>query len=129
MISRDYLLRQIQQAIQVLAQVLLQKQDGDPAGAYAALAEGIEAVTGVTLERLRQRPLADILDAASDEGTFSPEKAAALAQLLAEDDAPASRVRARWLYEAVLASGGPVPLDIRERIAALPAHEPGTRGA
>ena len=120
MIERDFLMRQIQQAIQALAQVLLQKQDGDPAGAYASLAEGIDAVTGVPLDRLRQRPLAGVMEAASDDGAFSPEKALVLAQLLAEDDAPASRVRARWLYEALLGAGGAVPLDIRARIAALP---------
>ncbi len=123
MIERDFLMRQIQQAIQVLAQVLLQKQDGDPAGAYGTLAEGIDAITGVSLERLRQRPLAGVLEAASDEGTFSPDKALIVAQLLAEDEDRASRVRARWLYEALLASGDVVPLDIRERIAALPTGD------
>ena len=121
MIERDFLMRQIQQAIQVLAQVLLQKQDGDPAGAYASLAEGVDAITGVSLERLRQRKRAEVLDAASDDGTFSPDKALVVAQLLAEDDDHASHVRARWLYEALLGAGGAVPLDIRERIAALPA--------
>lgn len=122
MIERDFLMRQIQQAIQVLAQVLLQKQDGDPAGAYASLAEGVDALTGMSLERLRQRPLAGVIEAASDEGEFVAEKAIVVAQLLAEDDDPASRVRARWLYEAVLASGEVVPLDIHARIAALPTE-------
>ncbi|MEL6615618.1 MAG: hypothetical protein AAFQ43_07760 [Bacteroidota bacterium] len=123
MIERDFLMRQLQQAIQVLAQVLLQKENGDPEGAYATLADGVGALSGTSLDQLRQRPLAGVLEAAGNEGTFSAEKAIALAELLAEDDVHESRVRARWLYEAVLESGELVPLDIHARIAALPEVE------
>ena len=77
-------------------------------------------MTGLSLDRLWRQSRAEILALATDGDTFSPEKAVALAELLCEDDHHASGVRARWLYEAALAAGGPVPLDVHDRIAALP---------
>lgn len=119
MIERDFLLRQIQQAIQVLAQVLLQKRDGTPEW-RASLADGIRLVTGADPSRLAALSHEEVLGLARDEEAFSPEKAVALADLFREADERALRVRARWLYEAAYEAGGPVPHDVLERIAALP---------
>ena len=121
MIERDFLLRQIQQAIQVLAQVLLQKRDGTPE-AQSALAEGLQLVTGMDAIRLAALSREATLDLATDEGVFSPEMAVSVADLLRESDEPALRARARWLYEAALEAGGPVPHDVMDRIEALPAE-------
>ena len=56
----------------------------------------------------------------SEDGVISAEKAVALADVLREDAEAAGRVRARWLYEAALAVGGPVPFDVQARLEALP---------
>lgn len=124
MIQRDFLLRQIQQAIQVLAQVLLQKRDGTPE-AQATLAEALRQVAGADPAGLAALSREATRDLATDEGTFSPDLAVALADLLREAEdptphAPALHVRARWLYEDALEAGGPVPYDVMDRIAALP---------
>ncbi|MEM1057369.1 MAG: hypothetical protein AAGI52_17770 [Bacteroidota bacterium] len=130
MIERDFLLRQIQQAIQVLAQVLLQKRDGTPEW-RAALADGIRQVTGTDPARLAALSREETLDLATDDGEIEPEKAVALADLFQEAEERALRVRARWLYQAALKAGGPVPHDVLDRIAALPdegADDEGTNG-
>lgn len=119
MIERDFLLRQIQQAIQVLAQVLLQKRDGTPE-AQITLAEGLRLITGADPARLAALSREETLGLAMDEGEFSPEKAAALADLFREAEGRPLQVRARWLYQAALEAGGPVPHDVLDRIAALP---------
>ena len=121
MIERDFLLRQIQQAIQALAAVLLSKRNGTPE-AQVALAEGLQMVTGMDAARLARLSREATLELARDEGAFSPEMAVAVADLLRESGDDALRARARWLYEAVLAAGEVAPLDIHERIAALPAE-------
>ena len=118
-IERDFLLRQIQQAVQVLAQVLLQKRDGTPEW-QVTLAEGIAATAGTDPSRLAALGPEATLTLAHDDGTFSTEKALVLADLLRESDEQALRVRARWLYQAALDAGGTLPLDILDRIAALP---------
>jgi hypothetical protein len=120
-ITRDFILRQIQQLAQVLAVVLVRKRTEDEAGAQATLAEGLEAATGVSLEKLRTMDRDALLALCEREGVFSAEWAVALADLLAEDEVPASWERAAWLYEAALAAGGPVPFDVDARIAALRA--------
>jgi len=123
-IQRDFLLRQIQQAIQMLAQVLLQKRDGTPE-AQATLADALRQLAGADPAGLAALSREATCDLAADEGAFSPGLAVALADLLreAEDPTPhahALRVRARWLYEDALEAGGPVPYDVMDRIAALP---------
>jgi hypothetical protein len=121
MITRDFILRQIQQLAQVLAVVLLRRRTEDEAGAQAALAEGLEAATGVPLGALRQVDRPALLALCVRDGAFSAEWAAALADLLAEDGTAAGRERAAWLYEAARAAGGPVPFDVAARDAALRA--------
>jgi hypothetical protein len=120
-ITRDYLLRQVQQLVQVLAAVLLHKRDRELDAARAALAEGVEAATGLPLATLRTLPRADLLDRCTHGGALAVEYAVALAELLAEDDDPGAWRRAAWLYEAARAAGGPVPFDVDTRIALLRA--------
>lgn len=120
MIERDFVLRQVAQLVQALAAVVAGKRGGDAAGAQAALADGLRQSTGLDLGALRAMSRAEVEALVTEDGLVSAEKAVALADLLREDADPAGRARARWLYETALAAGGPVPIDVQDRIAALP---------
>lgn len=119
MIERDFVLRQVQQLVQVLAQVLLHKRDQQDDRAQTTLAQGIEGVLGLSLDGVRGLSREDLLAACAAEGQLSGDKAVAVADLLREDEAASGRVRALWLYEAALASGEAVPFDVYERMEAL----------
>lgn len=121
MFSRDYLLRQIQQLTQALAVVLVHKKAGRPDEAQAALDEALVAATGSEPAALHQLDQPALLALCSAGGTFLPDQAVALADLLYEDTSAAGHERALWLYDAVLDAGGAVPLDIHERRATLRA--------
>ena len=119
MITRDFLLRELQRFVQVLAVVLFHKQKRDPHAAQDALAEGFQTVTGLALDALHTMDRTAVLELATYEGTFSAERAVALADLLAEDEHAPGRERAVWLYQASFDAGGPVPFNVAERITSL----------
>ena len=121
MITRDHLLRQIEQLVQVLAVVLFHKRAGQSEAARQALEAGIKLATETDLAALRRLERGALLALCEHGGVFSSEHALALADLLREDAAAASRERARWLYEAVRDAGELAPLDLDERIADLGA--------
>ncbi|PAP79137.1 hypothetical protein B1759_12325 [Rubrivirga sp. SAORIC476] len=120
MIERDFLLRQVHQLAQVLAAVIGRRGEGDHVEAEEALAEGLQSTLGVRLDRLRAMSRPEVTALVSEDGAVSAEKAVALADVLSEDAEAEGRVRARWLYEAALAVGGPVPFDVQARLDALP---------
>ncbi len=124
MFSRDFILRQVQQLTQALAVVLFHKKADQPDEAQAALDEALAASTDLDPEALRRLDRPALLALCSSGGTFLPDHAAALADLLYEDATAAGRERALWLYDAVLDAGGAVPLDIHDRLAALRASLP-----
>ena len=119
MITRDFILRQVQQLIQVLAAVVLHKRDRNMEAAREALAEGVEQATGAPLADLRTMDQADVVALCTTDGAFAVEYAVALAEVLAEDEDPAAWRRAAWLYIAASEAGGPVPFDVDTRIMLL----------
>ncbi len=119
MISRDHLVRQIQQLSQVLAVALFHKRAGQVEEAAEALAHGLEQATGLPLADLHRLGPDETLALCRDGEAFSSEHALALADLLREDASAAGRKRALWLYQAVRDAGDLAPLDLPERIAAL----------
>lgn len=121
MISRDFILRQVHQLVQALAQVLLHRRAGQHDEAEVALEAVLGEVFGLSAEQLRALDRPQLLARCTPDGIFSSELAVALADLLREDRAMAGRERALWLYEAALASGGAVPFDVHDRIEALRA--------
>lgn len=121
MITRDFLLRELQQFIQILAVVLFHKKQHAPEAAQDALAEGVRTITSLPLETLRAMDRDAVRDLAAYDGLFEAERAVALADLLAEDAHPDGRLRAAWLYEMAVEAGGPYPFDVHERITALRA--------
>lgn len=125
MISRDFIIRQVEQLTQILAVVLFHKRAGQHDEAQATLDVGLAAATGLGPEALHRLDRPGVLELCSTGGTFHPDKAVALADLLYEDPSAAGRERALWLYDAALETGGAVPLDIHERITSLRAATPG----
>ena len=125
MITRDFLLRQIHQLAQALAQVLFRKQAGQYEEAQDLLGQTLRDVTGLDPEGFRQLPREALLALCTAGQTFSNDKALALADLLREDETPEGRQRSLWLYEEVLQRGDTVPFDVHERLAALRASLPG----
>ena len=119
MITRDFLLREIETVVQVLGVVLGLRRDGHAAEAEARIAAAIAEASGVTdvsaLDRDQTVALADHL------GAFHPLKAVALADLLRESDRPGAGQQALWLYRAAMDSGEAVPFDLAARIASLPS--------
>lgn len=121
MISRDFILRQVEQLTQALAVVLFHKRAGRHDEAQAALDEALASVTELEPEALRQLDRTALLAQCSAGDALVPDKAIAVADLLYEDETAEGHQRALWLYDAVLEAGGAVPLDIHERLASLRA--------
>lgn len=119
MITRDFILRQIHQMVQALAQVLFHRQAGQRMEAQETLEQSLEEVTGLDLARLRALDREELLALCGPGPDFSAEKAAAMADLFFEDEDPAGRERALWLYEAALDAEATLPMDIYDRLAVL----------
>jgi hypothetical protein len=119
MIERDFVLRQIHQLVQALARVLGQKRAGEFDALAQSIDETLAAVFGVRSDDVRGRSREEVRRLCDSGGEFSPELAIALADLLRHDASRSGRIRALWLYEEALASGGAVPMDIYDRISAL----------
>ncbi|MEM8559698.1 MAG: hypothetical protein AAGG50_17900 [Bacteroidota bacterium] len=119
MFQQDFIVRQVQQLAQVLAQVLFHKRAGEEVEAQDALANGLVAALDLELTTLRTLDRDDLMARFAPAGALSVDTAVALAEVLQEDTEQAGRRRALWLYEAALASGAPVPFGIRERISVL----------
>lgn len=119
MFSKDYLVRQLQQFLQALAMVLLNKRQGQFAMAQSIIHNTMMDVLGLSLDQVRHLDRDALMGLVSTEGALRPDVAIAAADLLAEDERPEGRLRAAWLYEAVLQAGGAVPHDVHERIAHL----------
>ena len=121
MFQQDFILRQIQQLAQVLAQVLVQKRLDEPDEAQEVLAQGLEAATGLTLDALREASREQIAALCGPGEALAGDVVMAVADLLREDASAAGRRRALWLYEAALDVGAAVPFDVHDRMAALRA--------
>lgn len=126
MITRDYLLRQIQQMVQVLARVFSLKSNQQHEEAVEVIDQAFRDIPG--LEDLFRPDLSrdELLDLCRTEDGFYANKAAALADLLSEkasllDHKEERKIhfqRSLWLYEAALSQEDvAVRLDIYEHIA------------
>lgn len=121
MFSKDYLVRQLQQFVQALAMVVMNKQQGQRDFAQNLIHNTMMDIMGVSLDDIRTLDDDAIRGLVSTDGVLQQDLAIAAADLLAEDESPDGRLRAAWLYEAVLKSGGMVPHDVHQRIADLKA--------
>ena len=130
MFQKDYLMRQIQQMAQVIAQVLFHRRSDQPGEALDIIHQALNDLPG--LDELLSEDLdrEDVLAVCSDEGgRLNPELAVTVADILREkgeiqderDESGAVWLRyALWLYDAALEQGGSaVPWDIHQRIERL----------
>ena len=122
MIQRDFILRQVHQLAQVLAEVLFRARAGQHEEAQAALADGLASALGVELADVVAMPQEEISLLCAPGGALSGELALALADLLRASDAEGAPRRALWLFEAALDSGAAVPVDIYDTIDRLRAE-------
>ena len=102
MFTRDYIMRQIHQLIQVLLQVLFQKQRQEPEEARAILNEGLRTAFDLDLDGLCALRQTEVIALVSPSGAFHPALAVALADLLREEVTFEAAERAFWLYEAAI---------------------------
>lgn len=131
MIQRDFVLRQIQQLVQVLARVLKLREDGQTIEVSDVLNTALVETLGLEVREIASLPASELLTLCSENGKLHPEKALVIAELLevslsadvqqAQENARRSAA-ALSLYEALVASGEAVPFDIYDRIAALKAE-------
>ncbi|MDE2996934.1 MAG: hypothetical protein OXT73_09400 [Bacteroidota bacterium] len=104
-LHRDFLMRQIQQLIQVLMQVLFKKQEGQHEEARTILSEGLVANFDTDLDALLAMDQSAFMELCSPSNAFHAGLAVALADLLREEPTAAAAERAYWLYEASLEKG------------------------
>lgn len=117
--SRDYVIRQIRQLTMALATLLGKRGALSAAEVANEISASMQGASGVDLERLRLLTRAQVRALCERDGSVNPELAVSMADLLAQDEHEASRLRAAWLYEEALRAGGPVPHDIHDRIQML----------
>ena len=129
MFTRDYILRQIQQLVAVLARVLLLRNSGQPKELLDEVRVGLaDNELGAALHDAIPRE--DLIALCSTESGFSCEKALALADLLREkgyaeqelqmEDWSRSLLHALWLYEHIASlPNAIVPIDMADRISSL----------
>jgi len=120
-LHRDFLMRQIQQLVQVLLQVVTRRRQGDYEEAQSILNEGLEATFNADLDTLLTMEKDDFMALCSPSNAFHAGLAVALADLLREETTVRADERARWLYEASIATGAALSLDAIEW---LETHRP-----
>ena len=113
-LHRDFIMRQIQQLVQVLLQVLFNKQQGDHDVARSVLDEGLKATFDADLNELLAMDRDSFMELCSPSNAFHAGLAVALADLLREEGTIPALQRARWLYEASIATGAAVTLEALE---------------
>lgn len=131
MFQKDYLMRQIQQMAQVIAQVLFHRRNDEPGEALEVIDQSLQELPGLDAYLREDLERDDVLDACtSDDGAFNAEMAVTVADVLRErgeilaarnDGSSITWLRyAVWLYEAALEKGGSaVPWDIHAKITRL----------
>lgn len=151
MFQKDYLMRQIQQMVQVITQVLFHRKNDELEQALDIIDQSLQEIPGLD-EFLRPDLNRDEVIAActGDDGSFNAEKAVVVADVLREkgeileegatgdDEVDAAQGADRsgtvwlryamWLYESALEKGGSaVPWDIHGKIARLREQVNGAR--
>ena len=109
-LHRDFLMRQIQQLVQVLMQVLLKKKQGAHEEARNILSEGLEETFQNDLDTLLAMDRDSFMTLCSPSNAFHAGLAVALADLLREEGSPEGGERAYWLYEASIEQGAALSL-------------------
>jgi hypothetical protein len=131
MFQRDYVLRQIQQLIQVLELVIFKRKADQFEEASDVLNGALKDLFGLDVDEIAGLSDSDVVALCTSGGQLVSDKALVLAEILEEEGqarelrgtslmAPLYFAKALALYEAGLgASGAALPLDIYDRIRTL----------
>ena len=132
MFQQDYILRMIQEVIQVIARIIGLRQEGSYEEARSHIETALLTVWKVNRSDLIELPGEQLKELCYVEGVFHTQFAIALADLLKEDGlmyeeegkffhAIDSYKQARVINELVLSMSLEIPFDIYERIEDLDA--------
>lgn len=127
MIQRDFIMRQIQQLVQVLAQVIFLKSINQYEEAREVIQTAIEGVFGQNTVALIKLSDTELLSLCETQDGLNAEFALALADLLYEESllnhdeetALDAGRRALFLYEKVVTLQKVLPLQAVDKMAAL----------
>ncbi|HAY37215.1 MAG: DUF6483 family protein [Rhodothermales bacterium] len=122
MFTRDYIMRQIHQLVHVLSIVLLKRNSDKPEEVRHVLDTALNEQFGHSLPDFLSMDKESLLSTCSSGDHFYEGLAVALADLLKEEGSPDGVRRAFWLYQAVMATGGTVPLHIHEWATSFPSE-------
>lgn len=134
MIERDYLMRQIQQLVRVLQQVLFHRQQGQLDEAHRTIQQAIEELDEERGGPLQQRSLREVVQFCRRDGTFQSDLATSIADLLKEEgdilaeqamerEARESYARALLLYRrAMREDDATLPLNVGTMLSDLEAE-------
>ncbi|MFK7845665.1 MAG: hypothetical protein AB8G77_10215 [Rhodothermales bacterium] len=138
MIQKDFVLRQIQQLVQVMARVLQLKTEGFFEEAADELDIALNETLDTSVKELLTMTEEEILLLCTRDGQLNADIALVLAELLEETDELAvdhalsfeneqhnqekGARGALFLYKALVSSGKAVPFDIYDRISRLEAN-------
>jgi len=116
-INRDFILRQIHQLAQVLAQVLFNKRlDQQTEESREMISMALKDTLGNDFDRLLLMDKESLMAVCGREGGFNAQLAVSVADLMKEEGSEAAVQRAYWLYEAALTRGATLPLQALEWI-------------
>ena len=130
MIQRDFILRQIQELIQVIARIIGLRIEGNYEEARSHIEQTLKSIWNVHREQLLILSSDKLLNLCEVSGTFHTEFAIALADLLIEDghifkeqedvdSALLSYKQSLIIHEIVVSNSDAAPYDIYDRIAKL----------
>lgn len=130
MIRSDYILRQIQQLVQVLARVMMLRTSRPVDEVHEEILQALKSVFGLTSLELVELPDDTLLERCMSGDAVNGELALALADLLEQEGelcwdenqtALADRYwrKTLFLYEAVMTRADTAPLNIHDKIAYL----------
>lgn len=130
MFQKDFVLRQIQQLVQALAQVLNLKAAGQIEDARNAISDALDEHLKVDWAEFLKMSVEEKLDVCRREGELRADLMLVLAEML-EEECDLAAIAEDWdafensgkssieLYQKLLEMGAPVPLDIMDRLQDL----------
>ena len=130
MFQRDYILRQIQELIQVIARIMGLRIEGNYEEARSHIAQALKSIWNIHSDEILGLQENELLALCQVNGVFHTDFALALADLLSEDGhihreqqssemALQSFKQAFVIYELILSHSNATPYDIYDRISRL----------
>ena len=130
MIQKDFVLRQIQQLLQVMAHVLQLKREGRQVEAQTEIDNVFLETFGQGINELLELEASALTALCTSSGTLNADMVLVFAELFEEEGEMRHAIgetaiarkcfqKGLELYEAMVASGAAVPIDVYDRITRL----------